>query len=114
MIPSGRANRSEAKVTRPGRIELLVLPGWQSPPRSLDDWVAELTSHAGPVVVTREDADASWLEVALLQLRGYAMLVGRNVDAINFELAGTDPEPATRAVTAAAEALGWEIHLDDR
>ena len=98
---------------RPVKTELLALPGWQTPPRSLDDWVAQLTSHAGPVVVTREDTDVSWLEVAQLGLRGYAMLGGRNVDAINFELADSDPAPATRAVTAAAEALGWEVHLDD-
>jgi hypothetical protein len=113
VSPSASANCAEAKVTRPVKIELLALPGWQAPPRSLDDWVAQLTNHAGPVVVTREDTDVSWLEVAQLQLRGYAMLVGRNVDAINFELADSDPAPATCAVTAAAEVLGWEIHLDD-
>jgi hypothetical protein len=104
---------AEAKVTQPARIELLALPGWQAPPRSLDDWVAALTTHAGPVVVTREDTEVSWLEVAQLRLRGYAMLAGRIVDAINFELADSDPAPATCAVTAAAEALGWEVHHDD-
>jgi hypothetical protein len=100
-------------VSQRVKIELLALPGWQAPPRTLEDWVAQLTSHAGPVLVTREDTDVYWLEVTGLQLRGYAMLAGRNVDAINFELAGADPESATRAVTAAAEALGWEVDFDN-
>ncbi len=33
--------------------------------------------------------------------------------AINFELHALDPEPATRAIEEAADALGWEIHPDD-
>jgi hypothetical protein len=113
MNRAARANGSEARVKRPVQIELLALPGWQAPPRSLDDWVVQLTAHAGPVAVTREDTDVSWLEVAQLRLRGYAMLAGRNVDAINFELADIDPARATAAVTAAAEALGWEVHHDE-
>jgi hypothetical protein len=94
-------------------IELLALPDWQTPPTPLDDWVAQLTAHAGPVVVTREERGASWLEVAALRLRGYAMHAGRNIEAINFELADPDPTPATRAIAAAAAALGWEVHFDD-
>ena len=94
-------------------IELLVLPDWKTPPTPLDDWVAQLTTHGGPVVVIREAADASWLEIGRLRLRGYAMVAGRNVEAINFELADPDPVPATDAVLAAATALGWEVHHDD-
>jgi hypothetical protein len=94
-------------------IELLVLPEWKTPPTPLDDWVAQLTTAGGPVVVTREGADASWLEIGRLRLRGYAIVAGRNVEAINFELADPDPGPATQAVTAVATALGWEVHHDD-
>jgi hypothetical protein len=93
--------------------ELLSLPGWQTPPTPLEAWIAQLAAHAGPVVVTREAAGASWLEVASLRFRGYAMLAGSNVEAINFELSATDPIPATRAIVAAAQAIGWEIHEDD-
>ncbi len=100
-------------MARPSGIELLALPGWQTPPRSLDEWVQTLATQAGPVVVTSEGRDVSWLEITPLGLRGYAMLAGRNVDAINFELTHADPIPATRVVTAAAEALGWEVHLDE-
>jgi hypothetical protein len=94
-------------------IELLVVPDWKTPPTPLDDWVAQLTTQGGPVAVTREGMGAAWLEMGRLRLRGYAMLAGRNVEAINFELADSDPGPATQAVTAAAAALGWEVHPDD-
>ena len=93
-------------------IELLALPGWQTPPRS-EDWVAQLEGQAGPVVVTRESTGASWIEVGRLRLRGYVVLQGQSVDAINFELAAPDPGPAAVAVEAAAQALGWEVHPDD-
>jgi hypothetical protein len=94
-------------------IELLALPGWQTTPTTLDAWVAQLEAQAGPAVVTRESTAAAWLEFGGLRLRGYAMLAGRSVEAINFELAAADPAPASRAVEAAALALGWEVHLDD-
>jgi hypothetical protein len=100
-------------VARPTGIELLALPGWRTPPTPLDAWVERLTASAGPVVVTREATDASWLEVGRLRLRGYAVLAGRHVEAINFELSDPDRTAATQAIMAAAEALGWEVHDDD-
>ena len=56
---------------------------------------------------------ASWIVVGRLRLRGYVVLQGQSVDAINFELAAPDPAPAAVAVEAAALALGWEVHRDD-
>ncbi len=94
-------------------IELLALPDWQTPPRSLDDWVAQFEALAGPVVVTRESSGVSWVEIGTLRLRGYVVLEGQRVEAINFELAAPDPEPAARVVEAAAQALGWEVHPDE-
>jgi hypothetical protein len=94
-------------------IELLALPGWQAPPRSLDDWVAGLTEAGGRVVVAREEAGETWLEMGHLRLRGYAVIEGDRVEAINFELADPDPAPASRVVEAAARALGWEVHPDE-
>jgi hypothetical protein len=94
-------------------IELLALPGWQTPPAPLDAWVERLTALAGPVVVTREGTDASWLDVGVLRLRGYAVLAGRTVEAINFELHDPDPTAAMQAINAAAAALAWEVHEDD-
>src|SRR5262245_51730154 len=101
---------SSAVVTM---IELLALPQWQAPPRTIDDWVAELTTAAGPVAVTRESTGVFWLELGSLRLRGYAVVEGQAVQAVSFELNAPDPEPATRAIEAAASALGWEVHPDD-
>jgi len=94
-------------------MELLVLPGWRTPATPLDAWVSELETHGGLVVVTDELPGAVSLEIAPIRLRGYAMLAGRNVEAINFELPDADPSAGTRAIGAAAEALGWEVHFDD-
>src|SRR5438046_91751 len=94
-------------------IELLALPHWQAPPRTIQEWVAALTEQAGPVVVTRESTGVSWLEIGSLRLRGYVVLEGQSVQAINFELAAPDPEPAARVIEAAAQALDWEVHPDD-
>ena len=94
-------------------IELLSLPGHQAPSTTLDAWVAQLSTLGGPVTVTRDSPGASWLEVGRLRLRGYAMLEGGLVGAINFELTDPDPTPASRVVESAARALGWEVHADD-
>lgn len=94
-------------------IELLAIPSWQSPPRPLDDWIAELSSRTGHVEVERESTGVCWLEVGSLRLRGYAVLDGVCVDAINFELNDPDPGPALLVIEAAAQALGYEVHLDD-
>ncbi|SIN97237.1 hypothetical protein SAMN05444166_1850 [Singulisphaera sp. GP187] len=94
-------------------IELLAIPDWQTPPRTLDDWVAQLSTLAGRVEVSRESTGVSWLEIGSLRLRGYAVLDGLRVEAINFELNDPDPGPATRVIEAAAQALGFEVHPDD-
>jgi hypothetical protein len=94
-------------------IELLALPGWQAPPTTLDDWIGQLTALAGPVAVARESREETWLEIGALRLRGYVVFEGRRVEAINFELADPDPAPAIRAIEAAAQALGWEVHPDE-
>jgi hypothetical protein len=94
-------------------IELLALPAWNSPPRTLDDWVTGLAGSGHTPVVERVSGSASWLEVAPLRLRGYAVLEGAHVEAINFELADPDPGPAAEIVEAAAKALGWEVYPDE-
>ena len=94
-------------------IELLALPGWQAPPTTLDTWVEQLIAVAGPVTVSRESKEATWLEAGGLGFRGYAVTRGTRVEAVNFELTGPDPEAATRVIEAAARALGWEVHADE-
>jgi hypothetical protein len=65
------------------------------------------------VAVTRESAEVSWIEVASLGLRGYALSEGQSLEAINFELTKPTLNEARRAVVAAAESLGWEVSEDD-
>jgi hypothetical protein len=93
-------------------LEYLALPAWNTPPTSVDSWVAEL-SEAAPVIVTRESSTVTWLEMAPLRLRAYVVVESGNATAINFELHALDPAPSTRAILQAAETLGWEIHEDE-
>ena len=67
----------------------------------------------GPVIVSRESPTVTWLEIAPLRLRGYAVIEDGHVTAINFELSDPDPRPADPGHRAAAAALGWEVHPDD-
>jgi hypothetical protein len=101
------------KAIAPTMTELLALPDWQTPPRTLDEWVAALSGRAGQVAVVRESTTVVWLEVGSLRLRGYAVLEGVNVEAINFELADPDPAPATLLLEEVARSLGWELHADE-
>jgi hypothetical protein len=94
-------------------LEYLALPAWNTPPTSVDSWVAELSETAGPVIVSRESSTVTWLEVAPLRLKGYVVVENEHASAINFEVHAMDPLPATRALLKAAEALGWEIHEEE-
>jgi hypothetical protein len=91
-------------------IEMLALPAWDAPPRSLDDWAAQLAALGHPANVEREPGGECWLEVAPLRLRGYVVSEEGHVAAINFELHDPDPGPASSVVQSAARALGWEVH----
>ena len=94
-------------------IEFLALPGWKTSPLPLDAWVVRLRELGHAPTLLREDANACWLEVGALRLRGYAVIEGDHLAAINFELSAPDPEPALRMIEAAALALGWEVHPDE-
>lgn len=94
-------------------IELMVIPDWNTPERTLEDWVSRLSEVGGPVVVTRESVSASWIEIASLRLRGYAVIEGPRLEAINFELHASDPDPALRVIEAVSKELGWEVLPDD-
>jgi hypothetical protein len=94
--------------------ELLAIPGWQTPPTTLAEWIARLEQGSGAKpVVERESPQGAWVEVGPLRLRGFAVLAGPHVEAINFELSDPDPAASTRFLEEAAAALGWEIHPDE-
>jgi hypothetical protein len=95
-------------------IELLAIPGWQTGPTLLSDWVARLEAEVGgPVAVKRDPPQGAWIEVGQLRLRGFAMLAGPHVEAINFEVSAPDPVPATRLLEATSASIGWEIYPDE-
>ena len=89
--------------------ELLAVPAWDQPSIPLTRWVDEFERQGLVVSVTRESADVSWIEVNALRMRGYAVMDGLSVEAINFELHAPDPAPARHAVETAAAALAWDI-----
>jgi hypothetical protein len=92
--------------------EILAVPGWKVVETPLIAWVDQFASQGLNVAVTRESTDVSWIEVGSLRLRGYAVMEGLSVEAINFELAGPDPSPALDAITRAAAALAWDLDDD--
>lgn len=108
------AESDDKKATRKGTamIELLALPAWNCPPRSLDDWTSALAAQGQPARVSRED-DETWLEISPLRLRGYVVLEGSRVEAINFELHDPGREEVMPLLEAAAQVLDWEIFPDD-
>jgi hypothetical protein len=93
-------------------IELLALPSWNCPPRSLDDWRAALSSQGHEAAVRRDDGE-TWLEVAALRVRGFVVFEGTRLDAINFELHDPAREEALPALEAAVQSLSWELYPED-
>ena len=94
-------------------LELLAVPTWNAPRRTLDDWIATLAAQGVAPVVTREPDGETWIEVASLRLRGYVVEERDHLDAINFELHADDVAPAMRLVESAATAVDWETHVDE-
>ena len=87
-------------------------PGGRRPARSLDDWLAQFSAQGLATAVEPDGPGAAWIVVATLRCRGYALRAGATLEGINFELTAPDPAPATAAIEAAADALGWEVHPD--
>ena len=93
--------------------EILALPGWKVIDTPFSAWVDQFQAQGLEAVATRESTDVWWVAIAALQLKGYAMMDGKHVEAINFELADSDIIPAREALEQAASALSWELHEDD-
>ncbi|MBX6311884.1 MAG: hypothetical protein IRY99_03025 [Isosphaeraceae bacterium] len=93
-------------------IELLALPDWNTPPRTIADWTDQLATLGHPARSVHEEGE-TWIEVPSLRCRGLAVAEEGHLTAIHFELNDPDPEPATCLLEAAAQVLGWEIHEDE-
>lgn len=95
-------------------IEFLAIPGWQTPPTTLAEWVARLEEEAGPaVIVERESPQGAWVHLEAMGVHGFAVLAGPHVEAINFEVQEPITPEVGRLLERAASAIGWEIHPDD-
>jgi hypothetical protein len=94
-------------------IEILALPDWNTPPRTLADWSAQFAELGHASTVVRDDDGDTWIEVAAMRLRGIVELDGDRAESIYFELHDPDPTPATTLLESAARALGWEIYPED-
>lgn len=91
-------------------VEYLAIPAWNAPARSVAEWVAALNEAGGSASARRDGSDACWFRDPGLDLEGYALIEGGRPAAIDFELRADDPSRALAVITAAALALGWEIH----
>ncbi|MFO0907774.1 MAG: hypothetical protein U0794_05335 [Isosphaeraceae bacterium] len=91
-------------------IERLALPEWDTPRTSLESWVQAIQSQGYSAEVERESTGVSWLNLGRLMARGYAVMQGKDVEAINFELAAPDPTPALQLLERVAAQLGWALH----
>src|SRR6478609_3071361 len=94
-------------------VEWLAIAGTDTPPIGLEAWIARLEACGHRPTIDRDGTDGTWLEIAPLRIRGYAIFEGAFVDAINFELHAPDPEPALEWLKSAADGIGWELYPED-
>ena len=93
-------------------VEYLALPAWDTPARSIDEWISSLAEAGGPARLRRESSTVWWLLAPELDLEGYVLVESGHPSAINFELKADDPGHALAVITAAAHSVGWEIHAE--
>ena len=91
-------------------VEYLAIPAWDTPPKSLDDWVGGIAEAGGAATVRRESSTVCWLLAPTLDMEGYVVVESGHPTAINFEIKAADPGRALAVITAAAHSLGWEVH----
>lgn len=94
-------------------IERLAIPAWDTKPTLIAAWVEALEQHLGPVEFDRDGPTEAWFDVDSRVVRGFAMIEGPHIAAINFEIDADDPLPAVRDLDQACVSIGWELHIDD-
>ncbi|QDV38115.1 hypothetical protein [Tautonia plasticadhaerens] len=94
-------------------IERLLIPSWNAPPRSVDDWCERLGALGHPPGRSKGGADETWLVIEPLGLRLLAVLEGGTLTALHAELDAPDPGPALALLAEAAPGLDWEVHDED-
>lgn len=94
-------------------IERLLIPSWNAPRRSLDDWQAEFDRLGHPPTVERDGPDETWLVLDPIGTRLLAVVEGAVLTALHAEIDAPDPGPALAILDRAAGALDWEVHDED-
>mgnify|MGYP005858408863 CR=1 FL=1 len=91
-------------------IERLLIPAWNAPPRSVDDWKAQWEHLGIPPIIDRDDADDTWLILDSIETRLLAVMEGSKLTALHVEIEALNPEPALNLLEKAARELNWEVH----
>ena len=94
-------------------VELLAIPGWQAPVRTVEDWLNALAVLGHAARISLDEDHDTWIEVPDLSLRGLTVLDGVNLEAIHFELENPETEVVLEVLCQAAAVLSWELHPDD-
>ena len=93
-------------------IELLAIPEWEAPPRTVADWLAGLEAIGQTAHLETSGSEGDWIEIPALRVSGFLLIENGDLAAIHYELHDPDPLPARDALDAVAAALRWEIHDD--
>ncbi|MEW4566331.1 hypothetical protein AB1L88_00545 [Tautonia sp. JC769] len=91
-------------------IERLLIPAWNAPARSVDDWNAQLEQLGDPPVIDRRDPEELWIVLDPIGTRLLAVMEGSTLVALHAEIDGPDPSNALDLLGRAADALDWEVH----
>ena len=94
-------------------VEWLAMPATGAAPVMLDAWSEAFAALGQTARIVHDGPGVAWIEVPSARLRGYAVIEGGGVEAINFELREPDPAAALALLQAVVAKLGWELHQED-
>ena len=94
-------------------VEWLAMPATGAAPVMLDAWAEAFASLGHAPRILHDGTGVAWIEVPSERLRGYVVIEGGGVEAINFELREPDPTAALALLQAAVAKLNWELHQVD-
>ncbi|WP_169973880.1 hypothetical protein [Tautonia rosea] len=91
-------------------IERLLIPAWNAPSRSIDDWKKQFEQLGYPPSIHAEDHEETWLLIDSIETRLLAVVEGSILTALHAELRAHDPSIALGLLDQAATGLNWEVH----
>lgn len=91
-------------------IERLLIPSWNAPPRSVDDWRERFTQLGCPPTILQDDPEELWLRLDPVGVRLLAVVEGSTLVALHAEIDPKDPASAISLLEDAALGLSWEVH----